>query len=567
MEAQTFIDELILLTDHEDLLAVSREVNELKAKFEDFTIEQERKQQVAEIEAQERGEVLESDDTIRQLKDAFFEVFAAFREKRKAIVDERNRLESENLKNKRMLITQLKELIQNEENIGTAFAAHKEINEAWKNIGDIPREKRQEVQQEYGRLLEEFFYNMSIYREIKDYDFKKNYELKKAIIARIKELDDVESIKEVEVLLKSLQNEWEDIGPTRQELWAEIKEEYWSGIKSVYDRIKVYYDNLREQMQENVEAKKDLIAKAKDLLNQERVTVKAWNRHTDLLKEIQTEWKSIGFGPKKENEQLWKEFRGVCDQFFGLKSEYYTGLKDEFADAAAFKEQLIQKVVDIKSSTDWKKTADRIVQLQRDWKKAGNAGPKNEQRLWKQFREACDAFFDSRKAHFEALDAENEGNLKLKQALIEEIRAFHPTDEIKSTLDALKMFSSRFNAIGPVPQKRKDEVYGAYKKALDEQYDNLNLKGQDKENILFEAHIATLAASENAPEMFEREKQSIRNEINQVKHQIIQFENNLGFFANSKGADVLKAEVEKKIDAEKRKIEALKRKLKLIPNE
>jgi predicted DNA-binding protein YlxM (UPF0122 family) len=567
MEAQTFIDELKRLSEHEDVLAVSREVNELKAKFEDFRIEEERKQQVAQIEAQERGEVFESDDTIRQFKDAFFEVFAAYREKRKAIVDERNRLESENLKKKRVLIAQLKELIQHEENIGTAFAAHKEINEAWKNVGDIPREKRQEVQQEYGRLLEEFFYNMSIYREIKDYDFKKNYDLKKDIIARIKELENSESIKEVEVTLKSLQNEWEDIGPTKQELWAEIKEEYWSGIKSVYDRIKTHYDNLREQMQENVEAKKELIAKTKDLLSQERVAVKAWNKHTDLLKEIQTEWKSIGFGPKKENEQLWKEFRGLCDQFFGLKSEFYTGLKDEFSDAAEYKEKLIQKVEEIKSSTDWKKTADRIVQLQRDWKKAGNAGPKNEQRLWKQFREACDFFFDARKAHFEALDAANEGNLKLKQELIEEIRNFQATDDIKAAIDALKNFSSRFNAIGPVPQKKKDEVYSSYKKALDEQYDHLNLKGQDKENILFEAHIATLSANANAPELFEREKQSIRNEINQVKQQIIQFENNLGFFANSKGADVLKAEVEKKIDAEKRKIEALKQKLKLIPNE
>jgi hypothetical protein len=567
MEGKSFIDELKALVQQEDVLAVSREVNDLKVRLEDYVIEEERKQQIAQMEAQEKGESFEVDDAIRQLKEEFFALFNEFREKRKTIVDEKNRVESDNFKKKRTLITRLRDLIQNEENIGTAFAVHKEINEAWKEIGDIPREKRQEVQQEYGRLLEEFFYNMKIYREIKDYDFKKNFDLKKEVIERINQLAAVESVKEVEAMLKQLQNEWEDLGPTKQELWEGIKEEYWSAVKSVYERIRSHYDQLREQMQENVESKKELIQKAKELIGLERDSVKTWNKHTDLLIELQNEWKKVGFGPKKENEELWKEFRALCDSFFETKGTFYSGLKDEFSGAAEKKQSLINRAEAIKTSTDWKKTAEQIIALQKEWKKAGNAGPKNEQRLWKTFREACDFFFDARKAHFEAMDAENEGNLSAKLALIEEMNAFQTPEDVKEALKILKDFSNRFNAIGPVPQKNKDEVYKSFKAAMDKHYDALNLKGQEKDKVLFEAKMATLAANPNASELFDKEKQTIRNEINTLKQQIIQLENNLGFFANSKGANALKAEVEKKIEAEHAKIESLKQRLKMIPNE
>lgn len=567
MEEKSFIDELNALLGQEDVLAVSREVNELKIRFEDFIIEEERKQQVASIEAKENGEHIEEDGALSEFKEKFRELFGAYREKRKKIVDEKNQVESDNLKKKKVLIGRLRELIEKEENIGTAFSAHKEINVAWKEIGDIPREKRQEVQQEYGRLLEDFFYNMKIYREIKDYDFKKNYDLKKELIERIKQLAQMESVKEVESTLKLLQNEWDDLGPTKQELWEEIKEEYWTSVKSVYDRVRSHYDNLREQMQENIEAKKELLIKTNGLLEQARTTVKDWNKQTDALIEIQNEWKSIGFGPKKENEALWKEFRALCDGFFAVKGEFYSGLKDEFTGSAEKKQGLIDRVEAIKSSTDWKKTADQIVQLQKDWKRAGNAGPKHEQRLWKAFRDACDFFFDARKAHFESLDAENEGNLTLKQGLISEIEAFQHGDDLKMTLNSLKDFSKRFNEIGHVPQKNKDEVYKAFKKALDKQYDGLDLKGKEKDKVLFEAKMATLAANPNSSELFEKEKQVIRNEISTLKQQIIQLENNLGFFANSKGANALKAEVEKKVEAEHARIEGLKQRLKMIPNE
>ena len=567
MENQTFIEDLKQLAAQEDLLAVGREVSELKTKFDDFILEEERKLQVAQLEAQEKEVTLESDDAIERLKESFYEVYADFKQRKKALIDAKNQEEADNLKKKRALISRFKEVIANEENIGIAFSAHKEINEEWKTVGDIPREQRHDIQQEYSRLMEEFFYNMKIYREIKDYDFKKNFDAKQDVINRIKALVHVDAVKEVEVSLKAMQNEWEDIGPTKQEQWEQIKEDYWNSIKAVYDRIRAHYDSVREQMHENIEAKKELIEKTKELIELKRDSIKTWNKHTQQLIQLQEDWKKIGFGPKKENEQLWQDFRALCDSFFEGKSAYFESIQGDFDKVSKRKEDIITQIEAVKDDENWKRASEKVLRLQKEWKSAGNAGAKNEQRLWKRFRAACDFFFERKKSFFEELDKSNEANLTAKQALIDKIEGYTPNVDKKQTLADLKQFAEEFSALGQVPFKQKDIIFKAYKTALDKQYNALGLKGEEKENVLFQAKLSQISGSAHASELFEREKQAIRTEMNKVKQDMIQLENNLGFFANSKGANVLKAEVEKKIDAEREKIEALKAKLKSIPNE
>jgi predicted DNA-binding protein YlxM (UPF0122 family) len=377
----------------------------------------------------------------------------------------------------------------------------------------------------------------------------------------------VDDVKDVEVSLKAMQNEWEDIGPTKQEQWEQIKEDYWNSIKAVYDRIRAHYDSVREQMHENIEAKKELIEKTKELIALERDSIKTWNKHTQQLIQLQEDWKKIGFGPKKENEQLWQDFRALCDGFFEGKSAYFESIQGDFDKVSKRKEDIITQIEAVKDDENWKRASEKVLRLQKEWKSAGNAGAKNEQRLWKRFRTACDFFFERKKAFFEELDKANEANLTAKQALIDKIEGYTPNADKKQTLTDLKQFAEEFSALGQVPFKQKDTIFKAYKTALDKQYNALGLKGEEKENVLFQAKLSQISGSADAAELFEREKQAIRTEINKVKQDMIQLENNLGFFANSKGANVLKAEVEKKIDAEREKIEALKAKLKSIPNE
>jgi hypothetical protein len=559
-----FLAALQQLAESEDLIHTGRSLNELRTQFEDYILARENRHQVAQLEAHEKGEMLEGDSSIITEKEAFYATFNELREKRKALLDAKNKEEGENLRQKKVLIQQFKDVVANEENIGTAFKLHKEINEKWKAVGDIPREIRHEIQQEYSRLLEEFFYNMKIYKEIKEYDFKKNLTLKEAIIEQLNELSNIENIKTLETELKRLQNEWEDIGPTVQEEWERIKEAYWSAVRSLYDKIKQHYDSLREQMNENIEAKKEIIAQVKNLLVQERPSVKAWNKQTKTLIDFQNNWKKIGFGPKKENEAVWKEFRSLCDDFFSQKSSFFENVQEEFDSLAKDKEQLIQEVESIKESTDWKGTSDRIIKLQRKWKEIGNVGQKNEQKLWKRFRAACDHFFAAKEKHFAELDAEKETNLTAKEEIIERIKTHVLPKEKAEALKQLKAFTHEFAQVGHVPLKQKDRIYKAYKTAMDNHYEALNLKGEEKDNVLFQAKLDTLKGSSDAEYLIAQERASIKKQIEELQRNILQLENNMGFFANAKDDNPLKKQALKSIAAEQQKVGKLKKKLQLI---
>lgn len=567
MDRGAFIEALVELVNNEDVLGVSREVNDLRVQFNDFLIEETRKAQVAQLKAEENNEEPEDDSWIHTLKEEFNAIYTPYNEKRKSIRLAKKKEQEENLQAKRILIARLKDVVEKEENIGLAFSAHKEINEEWKKIGDIPRDVRHQIQQEYSRLLEEFFYNMNIYKEIKEYDFKKNFDAKTEIIERLKLLLEEENIKEVEAGIKQIQNEWEDVGPTKQELWEEIKDEYWKTVNAVYERIRLHYENLREKRIENLAKKKELIGKLEKVLAKSRTSIKEWNQDTKTIIGLQETWKTIGFGPKKENDQVWKTFRGLCDTFFKEKSEFFKSLDAEFEKVVEVKKGLIEKVNELKDSQEWGPTTKAIINLQKDWKKAGNAGQKNEQKLWKEFREACDFFFDEKAKFFAEKDKEFENNLKVKEEIILEIKEFKLPENKEEAISALKAFSKRFADIGFVPANAKDKIYKEYKEALFAHYDSLDMKNIEKEKIMFEARINTIKGSGNAEELFFKEKQAIREEMKQVKQEILQLENNLGFFSTSKGKNPFKEQVKKNISVAESKLEALKAKLKMIPNE
>lgn len=566
---KAFLDAIDELSKTEDLTEVGRELNELKVQFEDFMLEEERKDQVAQLEKQtdDKPVELQENPALVSLKETFFQAYKSLNEKKRAAIDAKKQVEAENLKKKRALIQQFKDLVANEENIGAAIAEHKKINEKWKSIGDIPRDKRHETQQTYSRLLEEFFYNMKIYREIKAYDFQKNKTLKKEVILELKALEKEEQVKEIEQQLKLLQNKWEDIGPTLQEEWEKLKEEYWAVVKQLYERIRNHYAEKKEQMKENIALKKKLIERVNDLLHLERPTVKAWNKHTKKVIQLQEEWKKIGFGPRKENEAVWKEFRALCDQFFENKSAFFKSAQEDFGKIAKEKEQLIEQAEALKDDQNWSETTPKIIKLQKSWKKVGNAGPKLEQKLWKKFRAACDHFFDAKDAFYKQLDKEKEENFKKKESLINKLQSFKLPDDTKKTIEALKSFATDFSAIGDVPRKEKDNIYRAYKDALNKHYDNLSLDKSEKEEVLFEAKLDALKGGDDASKMLNRERQNIRKEIEKIKSNILQLENNLGFFSSTSDDNPMKKQALQNVATEKEKIELLKKKLKAIPNE
>lgn len=569
MENTAFLEELKALTAQENLISINREVNELRTKFEDYVIEEERKLQIAQLDAQDKGEAIPENLELVTLKEDFHAELKDFKERRKVVVEARNAEQTANLAKKNAMIARLRTIIQNEENIGAAFGGLKEIQENWKEVGDIPREKRDEIQTEYSRLIEDFFYNINIYKQLKEHDLHRNTQLKLTIIEKLQALDKVTSVKEVEQQLKALQNDWEDVGPVSNDEWDVMKDNYWKAVKLAYDRINVYFEERRTKLQENLNQKIELVAEITAYVEAlpAELDKSAWDSSTSKILEFQEAWKKIGFGPKKENEEVWKAFRAQCDQFFARKKEFFGELQQELDVIAQQKVKLIEKADALKDSTDWKETANKIIQLQKDWKNAGHSGQKNEQKLWKHFRGACDAFFNSRQKHFEAADAEFEGNLKLKEELITKIEAYKASDDKKQVLADLKQFSADFAAIGKVPMKVKDTVYNRYKSTLDKIYEGLKLEGDEKNRIMFQAKMDTLSGSSDSSRMFTNEKASLRKQIETIKGEINQLENNLGFFAKSKGADALKLDVQKKIDKAQQEIDSIKQKIKMIPNE
>jgi len=561
-----FLEELKKLTDTAEYLKVSRSVNELKTKFEDFLIEEERLRQVALLEA---GEEVTDNKEIDAIREEFNENYRVFQMKRKDAADMKKDLQENNLKEKNALLSKLKDIIQNEENIGAAFGSFKEIHDAWKETGDIPREKRDDIQTEYSKLLESFFYNMKIYRELKEHDLHRNEQIKLDIITKIQVLKDLSSIKESETQLKTLQNEWDEVGPVAEGEWEKIKTAYWDNVKVIYSKINSFYDERRHKLTANIDAKKALIEKVSTsvLGIEELNTIKDWEAKTSEIISIQDEWKHVGFGPKKENEEVWKEFRAICDIFFNAKKVYFDSLREESKHLVVAKQKLIDKAKEINQSEDWKTTSDQLVRLQNDWKKIGHTGQKSEQKLWLEFRGSCDVFFNARKKHFDEKDKMNETNLIAKQSIIDKIQAYGISDDKQQGITDLKAFAADFNKIGHVPMKQKDEIYNAFKSAMDGHYGKLKLEGLEKEKVMFQAKMDTFKASPNAGRLMDKEKSDLQRIIQNIKAETTQYENNLGFFGRSKGAEEMKKEVEKKIELNNKKIEELKRKLKLIPNE
>jgi len=564
MDKAGLLEALKALVSQEDALAVARDVNDLRGQFEDLILEEDRQFQVSQLEAQERGEEVpeKQADPIRQ---EFYELVTAYRERR----NEQQRLKKEseevNLRKKKSLLEQLKELVSGEENIAAAMAAYKEIHEAWKAVGDIPREKRQDIQSEYSKLLETFFYHIKIYRELRDHDFKRNHQLKEAVIQKVQELSNMEQIKDVEQALKLLQNEWEEIGPVLNEDWEDLKNRYWDSVRAAYTRIQTFYEDRRKELTENLELKKELVLKAANMVKELAInTPKDWDAATQQLLALQEQWKSIGFGPRKENEEVWKEFRANCDAFFEAKKTFFDGIRKQYDDVAQAKQALVERVHDLKGSTDWKDTTMRILAIQKEWKNLGNAGHRFEQKLWKDFRSACDHFFEAKQAFYAEQDAALEGNLEAKKALIERIKSAELPSEKRDALTMLRGFSAEFTEIGKVPMKEKDAIYQAYREALDVHYQKLKLESDEQDRVMFQTKLDNLRSSANPDKAMARERAELHEKISQLRSDILQYENNLGFFAKSKGADSLRKEVESKIMAAKRRIEELQQKLKLL---
>lgn len=475
--------------------------------------------------------------------------------------------QAKNLSVKLEIIAKINDLSKVSDNVGAAVKMLQELQSQWKNTGSVSSHKYKEVQADYSKAVEEFYYNLKIFRDLQEHDLKKNFELKTELIGKIKNIQSVENIKEAERLIKVYRNEWDEVGPVPNSKWDILKQEYKTVLDETYAKIKTHYTGIEEKKETNLHSKLELIEKAKALVAAASEGAVKWNETTEQLIALQNEWKSVGRTTEKDNEKIWAEFRAICDTFFDKKKEYFAGQNEKFAANRKIKSELISKAEALKDSTDWQKTGADLIKLQDTWKKYPSNGDKEEPKLFARFRKACNHFFDARKNHYENLDASFEGNLTAKEAILAKLNEIKLGADNKENHEQLKAISAEWNAGGMVPMKDKKRINDAFYNKLDELYEQMNMDKNEKAIMQFRSKLDRLAASENGSELLRKESDYLKKLSDEITSRIRTYDNNLGFFKNSKGSNSFMKEIEDKIAGEKEKIAELAAKRKLINDE
>ena len=467
--------------------------------------------------------------------------FKALYNKYKAEKAEYNKqLEKEredNLAAKEAVIADLKNLIEKQEDVNATFPEFREIQNRWRAVGPVPAQSYRNINETYQLYVEQFYDMVKINRELRDLDFKKNLEVKEEFCAAAEKLAESENVVEAFKELQKLHEQWKEYGPVAKEHREQIWDRFKAATAVVNKKYQAFYEGIKEQQAENLAKKTVLCEKVEEIAAREVASSNDWNAFSKEIEELQKEWKTIGFASKKENQKIYDRFRAACDNFYGRKREFYTDYKGSMNANLEKKVALCEAAEALKTSTDWKKTTDQFISLQKQWKEIGAVPRKKSELLWKRFRAACDEFFAERDKQAKP---ENDfyANLKAKQAIVQEIRAYELKGDA-SDQEAMRQFQSRWQEIGFVPFKEKDKVAQAYKEAL---------------GAKFPKEPRRPRSAAKAPKS---EKEILIQKYNQLEQDVTTYENNIGFFSMSKNSEPLIRQMQERIDQAKVELNAL----------
>lgn len=497
-------------------------------------------------------------------KERFHLLLKNYKDKKAAAAKKNEAEREENLRIKLQLIEELKELIQKEETLNQTFQEFKDIQERWRNTGMVPQNRINDLWETYHHHVENFYNYIKINKELRDLDLKRNLDAKTALCEEAEKLSGNSDINEAFKHLQLLHARWKEIGPICKEQKEAVWERFKEATSKINDSYHSFFEDLKKEQENNLKLKEELCEKAAATAEGEYKTISEWNTAAQTLIDLQEEWKHTGLVPIKERNRIYKKFRSFCDSFFDRKREFYKTLKAEQENNLKAKIALCEKAEALQDSTDWKVTTDKLIALQKEWKKIGAAPQKYSNKVWNRFRAACDIFFNNKSAFLKNIDAEQEKNLELKKALLEEVKQFAPSDDNEATLKQLKDFQARWSAIGYVPIKEKEAIQDEFRKIINAHFDKLNLDEFDKTLEKYRAKIHTLDAGENKESKIISEREKLVSKIRQLETDINTWENNIGFIAKSNKSENLLRELNSKIEKTKQRLALLHEKLKAI---
>ena len=450
----------------------------------------------------------------------------------------------ENLQKKQAIIEELKALVEEPGDMKEAFPKFRDIQNRWREVGPVPQQNFRDINDTYQLHVTKFYDLVDINRELRDLDFKKNLEAKTAFCEQAEALGQDEDVVEAFKELQKLHEQWKDLGPVAKEFRDEIWERFRAATSVINKRYQAHFEGMKAQQADNLEAKQALCEEVEAIANKEITSSTEWNALSKQIEEIQAKWRTIGFATRKENQKVYDRFRAACDKFFERKRASFSEFKDSMNANLEKKMAIIAEAEQLKDSTDWKATGDRFIELQKQWKEIGAVPRKKSEQIWKRFRAACDAFFTARDNRPDGPGSLG-ANLAAKKALIESIKAYVPVDA-EADAAAAKDFAAKWNEIGFVPFKEKDKIQAEYREALQAKFPDFGGRRHER------------GASRGGERRPLSEKDKLKEQFNALQQEILTYENNIGFFGLSKGAEKLKAQMQERIDAAKAKLEELK---------
>lgn len=496
-----------------------------------------------------------------ELEEQFKSLYAEIKEKRAAYNAAQDALKAENLAKKREIISKINEIAEDADNVNRQYSTVQQLQQDFKAIGEVPSENDTEVWKAYQVAVERFYDLLKMNKELRDYDFKKNLEQKQVLCAEAEALDEEADIVDAFKKLQQLHTSWREIGPVSKE----IREELWTRFKNasavINKKYQSFFEERKANEKKNAEGKEALCVKIEAISTDNLKTYAAWDEATKAIIGLQEEWKKLGFASRKVNTELFARFRKSCDEFFAKKAEFFKRMKDELAANLAKKIELCEKAEALKDSTEWKKTTDALIALQKEWKTVGPVVKKHSDAVWKRFIAACDAFFEEKKKQNVNVHSVEHENLKQKKDIIAQINSILENKETEDAPNKVRELMKKWQEVGHVPYKEKDKVYAEYKAAIDKAFEQLDMKAKKARMANFANSINQM--SDTGKVYHERERLVRAYEMK--SQELKTYENNLGFFnAQSKSGNSLVKEMERKIANIKEEIAMLEQKIKLI---
>ncbi|WP_340153464.1 DUF349 domain-containing protein [uncultured Marivirga sp.] len=535
-----------------------RIINEIKPIFDEI-YEAERKEALDKFLADggEEGDFAMKHD---ELNDRFEANYQLYRDRRKKHFRELENQKDENLKTKQEILDRLRELVDGEETI-TSLNVIKDLQKEWKSVGPVPGNQSKTLWANYNALLDRYYDQRSILFELKELDRKKNLQAKVELCVKAEELAQSEDVPYAIKHLNDLHEEYKHIGPVPKEEQEPLWQRFKAASDAIYEKRKEFVKNLKEIQTENLEKKEVIIEKLKPYLDFNSDRIKEWNAKTKEILAIQKEWEATGQVPKENAKEINKSFWGNFKQFFANKHEFFKRLDSMREENLKKKQEFVEKAKELSESTEWNKTADQLKGLQRQWKDVGPVPEKFRESIYKEFKSACDKFFENKRAGSKDAQKEFEANLKAKEDIISQINQLEPGD-----LDQLEAYEQAYGKIGFVPkeaiQKVKEDFSTAVQNFIDKSEDVLS--DEQREKVKLMAQITKIMSGPNSDRKLNQKENSIRKKIGDLQNDIVTWKNNMEFFASSKTADKVKQEFEIKIEEAEKEISLLKKQLRIV---